>query len=97
MARRSSIFLLARIRRPGPRAWDDAFAYAEEKGVVVVASAGNRGSGITQVGAPATIPGVLTVGGVDRQREASKGSFDSGYFYWCDGAEQRYDCCRTGE
>ena len=40
-----------------PKSWDDAFAYAEEKGVVVVASAGNRGSGITQVGAPATIPG----------------------------------------
>ena len=43
-----------------------------------VASAGNRGSGITQVGAPATIPGVLTVGGVDRQREASKGSSTQG-------------------
>lgn len=61
-----------------PKGWDDAFAYAEEKGVVVVASAGNRGSGITQVGAPATIPGVLTVGGVDRQREASKGSSTQG-------------------
>ena len=46
--------------------------------MVVVASAGNRGSGITQVGAPATIPGVLTVGGVDRQREASKGSSTQG-------------------
>ena len=61
-----------------PKSWDDAFAYAEEKGVVVVASADNRGSGITQVGAPATIPGVLTVGGVDRQREASKGSSTQG-------------------
>ena len=61
-----------------PKSWDDAFAYAEEKGVVVVASAGNRGSGITQVRAPATIPGVLTVGGVDRQREASKGSSTQG-------------------
>jgi len=61
-----------------PKSWDDAFAYAEEKGVVLVASAGNRGSGITQVGAPATIPGVLTVGGVDRQREASKGSSTQG-------------------
>ena len=61
-----------------PKSWDDAFAYAEEKGVVVVASAGNRGSGITQVGAPATIPGVLTVGGVERQREASKGSSTQG-------------------
>ena len=32
---------------------------------VVVAAAGNRGSGTTQVGAPATMPGVLTVAGVD--------------------------------
>ena len=30
------------------------------------------------MGAPATIPGVLTVGGVDRQREASKGSSTQG-------------------
>ena len=49
-----------------PESWDEAFLYAEEKDVLVVASAGNRGSGLVQVGAPATIPGVLTVGGVGR-------------------------------
>ncbi|MET0303297.1 MAG: S8 family serine peptidase, partial [Microbacteriaceae bacterium] len=51
--------------------WDDAFLYAYENDVVVVVAAGNRGSGTTRVGAPATIPGVLTVGGVDPQGKAS--------------------------
>ncbi len=51
--------------------WDDAFLYAYEHDVVVIAAAGNRGSGTNRVGAPATIPGVLTVAGVDRQGKAS--------------------------
>lgn len=54
-----------------PSSWDDAFQYAFSHDVVVVAAAGNRGSGTTEVGAPATIPGVLTVAGVDRQGKAS--------------------------
>jgi membrane-anchored mycosin MYCP len=54
-----------------PESWDDAFLYAFEHDVVVVVAAGNRGSGTTRVGAPATIPGVLTVGGVDRNGKAS--------------------------
>ena len=54
-----------------PVSWDDAFLYAQEHDVVVVAAAGNRGSGTTQVGAPATMPGVLTVAGVDARGEAS--------------------------
>lgn len=54
-----------------PQSWDDAFLYAVENDVVVVAAAGNRGSGTTVVGAPATMPGVLTVAGVDRQGKAS--------------------------
>ena len=54
-----------------PTSWDDAFLYAAQHDVVVVAAAGNRGSGTTQVGAPATMPGVLTVGGVDRNGAAS--------------------------
>ncbi len=53
------------------RSWDDAFMYAFEHDVVVVAAAGNRGSGTGVVGAPATIPGVLVVGGVDPQGRAS--------------------------
>nr|BFF14822.1 hypothetical protein GCM10025699_61250 [Microbacterium flavescens] len=54
-----------------PTSWDDAFLYAMENDVVVVAAAGNRGSGTTEVGAPATMPGVLTVAGVDRSGTAS--------------------------
>jgi len=51
--------------------WDDAFLYAFEHDVVVVVAAGNRGNGTSKVGAPATIPGVLTVAGVDPQGHAS--------------------------
>lgn len=54
-----------------PESWDDAFLYAAEQNVVVVAAAGNRGSGTVEVGAPATMPGVLTVAGVDRSGSAS--------------------------
>jgi subtilisin family serine protease len=54
-----------------PESWDDAFLYAFENDVVVVVAAGNRASGTTRVGAPATIPGVLTVAGVDPQGNAS--------------------------
>ncbi|SDJ90391.1 type VII secretion-associated serine protease mycosin [Cryobacterium psychrotolerans] len=54
-----------------PESWDSAFLYAFEHDVVVVAAAGNRGSGTTEVGAPATIPGVLAVAGVNRNKTAS--------------------------
>lgn len=61
-----------------PQSWDDAFAYAEAKDVVIVAAAGNRKSGNEQVGAPATIPGVLAVGGLDRDGSASVDSSSQG-------------------
>lgn len=51
--------------------WDKAFLAAEEAGVLIVAAAGNRGSGTTSIGAPATIPGVLAVGGVTRSGRVS--------------------------
>lgn len=51
--------------------WDDAFLHAFENDVVIVVAAGNRGSGTDVVGAPATIPGVLAVGGVDQEGKAS--------------------------
>lgn len=54
-----------------PESWDEAFLHAMEHDVVVVAAAGNRASGTVEVGAPATMPGVLTVGGVDANGQAS--------------------------
>ncbi|MFK4729968.1 S8 family serine peptidase [Agromyces mediolanus] len=62
---------LTRNTRDWPESWDAAFMHAFEHDVVIVAAAGNRGSGTTEVGAPATIPGVLTVAGVDREGNAS--------------------------
>ncbi|HSO90310.1 MAG TPA: S8 family serine peptidase [Arthrobacter sp.] len=61
-----------------PQSWDAAFLYAEQKDVVIVAAAGNRGGGNVQVGAPATIPGVLTVAGLDRNGTASIDSSSQG-------------------
>lgn len=60
------------------KSWDDAFLYAFEHDVVVVVAAGNRGSGTSIVGAPATIPGVLTVGGVDQTGTASRAASTQG-------------------
>ena len=61
-----------------PQSWDAAFLYAEQKDVVIVAAAGNRVGGNVQVGAPATIPGVLTVAGLDRKGVASTDSSSQG-------------------
>jgi type VII secretion-associated serine protease mycosin len=61
-----------------PQSWDDAFLYAMENDVVVVAAAGNRGSGTDVVGAPATMPGVLTVAGVDERGMASEDASSQG-------------------
>jgi subtilisin family serine protease len=60
------------------RGWDEAFEYAFDKNVVVVVAAGNRGSGTDRVGAPATIPGVLAVGGVDPSGAASNSASTQG-------------------
>ncbi|WP_232082166.1 S8 family serine peptidase, partial [Arthrobacter sp. SO5] len=61
-----------------PQSWDAAFLYAEQNDVVIVAAAGNRLGGNVQVGAPATIPGVLTVAGLDRKGNASIDSSSQG-------------------
>ena len=62
---------LTRNSSDWPESWDEAFLYAFDHDVVVVAAAGNRASGTDQVGAPATIPGVLVVAGVDKNAKAS--------------------------
>lgn len=58
--------------------WDTAFEYAFDHDVVVVVAAGNRGSGTDRVGAPATIPGVLAVGGVNPAGTASNDASTQG-------------------
>lgn len=62
---------LASSEQDWPETWDEAFLHAEEQDVVVVVAAGNRASGSDVVGAPATIPGVLTVAGLDEDGTAS--------------------------
>ncbi len=69
---------LGSTRPEWPVSWDRAFKYAEDNDVVVVAAAGNRAGGMNQVGAPATIPGVLTVAGIDREGKASVDSSTEG-------------------
>lgn len=44
--------------------WDEAFAYAFEHDVVVIACVGNRSQGARKAWAPATVPGVVGVGGL---------------------------------
>lgn len=61
-----------------PESWDEAFLHAAENDVLVVASAGNRGSGHMSAGAPATIPGVLTVAGLDEDRNISQDASTQG-------------------
>lgn len=55
-----------------PKSWDRAFQRAEDNDVLVVAAAGNRISGQWSVGAPASIPGVVTVAGVTEEEEISQ-------------------------
>ena len=69
---------LTRNTRDWPESWDRAFSYAAANDVVVIAAAGNRGSGTVAVGAPATMPGVLTVGGVDQDGLASDSASSQG-------------------
>ncbi|GAA1103100.1 S8 family peptidase [Nesterenkonia jeotgali] len=61
-----------------PESWDEAFLYAEQNDVLVVAASGNRASGHLSVGAPATIPGVIAVAGVDESRRISADSSSQG-------------------
>lgn len=62
-----------------PKSWDEAFGYAFDNDVVIVAAVGNREDGTEQVSAPATIPGVIAVAGVDKQAQASQLSSISGF------------------
>lgn len=62
---------VSRASRNWPASWDDAFLYAMEKDVVIVAASGNKLDGLSSPTAPATIPGVISVTAVDREGNAS--------------------------
>lgn len=49
-----------------PSSWDEAFKYAYEKDVLVVACVGNASQGATQAWSPSTVPGVIGVGGLGK-------------------------------
>lgn len=70
---------LTRNSTSWPVSWDEAFQYAFDNDVVIVAAVGNRVDGTEQVSAPATIPGVIAVAGVDKQAKASELSSASGF------------------
>lgn len=63
---------LSRNSQSWPTSWDEAFNYAFENDVIVVAAAGNRTDGSGRPSAPATIPGVIAVGGVDRDLQPAE-------------------------
>ena len=63
---------VSRASRNWPASWDEAFLYAMEKDVVIVAASGNKLDGQNSPTAPATIPGVISVTSVDREGNASK-------------------------
>ncbi|GAB3047807.1 S8 family peptidase [Sediminivirga luteola] len=50
-----------------PESWDEAFQYAMDKDVLIIACVGNRRQGAEQAWSPSTMPGVLGVGGLDRE------------------------------
>ena len=62
---------LSRNSAVWPKSWDEAFSYAFENDVVVVAASGNRTDGSARPSAPATMPQVIAVGGVDKSGLAS--------------------------
>jgi subtilisin family serine protease len=70
---------LTRNATTWPTIWDEAFSYAFENDVVIVAAVGNRSGGAEQASAPATIPGVIAVAGVNKNAEPSSTASTSGY------------------
>jgi subtilisin family serine protease len=75
--------------------WDKAFLKAEKAGVLIVAAAGNRGNGTTSIGSPATIPGVLAVGGVTRSGKVSSFASTPGSTIGVVAASQRLATSNT--
>jgi type VII secretion-associated serine protease mycosin len=70
---------LTRNSTDWPKSWDRAFTYAFENDVVVVAAVGNKIEGTGAISAPAAIPGVIAVAGVDRDKKPSRDYSVSGF------------------
>ena len=62
---------LSRDSRTWPKSWDRAFSYAFEKDVVIVAASGNKVGEASKPSAPATMPGVVAVGGLSKTGEGA--------------------------
>jgi subtilisin family serine protease len=69
---------LSRNSSSWPRSWDKAFLYAFDNDVVIVAASGNESDGAYRPAAPATIPGVISVTGLNQSLRASRLSGTSG-------------------
>ena len=70
---------LSRNAQTWPASWDAAFLHAFENDVVIVAASGNELTGNALPGAPATIPGVISVTGVDQDFVSQPVAGASGY------------------
>lgn len=57
-----------------PESWDKAFAYAYSKDAVVIACVGNRSQGAKRAWSPATVPGVIGVGGLAKSGKVASSS-----------------------
>ncbi|GLZ12090.1 hypothetical protein Acsp04_23250 [Actinomadura sp. NBRC 104425] len=67
----------------GSSSEENAIRYALDRGVVLIASAGNDGSGANRKNFPAAYPGVIAVGAVDRRMRIWKDSNRHSYVEVC--------------
>ncbi|WP_051468245.1 S8 family peptidase [Actinomadura oligospora] len=67
----------------GDSSEEDAIRYAQSKGVVLIASAGNDGAGANRKNFPAAYPGVIAVGALDRDMHQWKDSNRRSYVAVC--------------
>ena len=89
---------LSRNSKNWPKSWDRAFSYAFENDVLIVAASGNRLGEISNPTAPATIPGVVAVGGVSRDRVGAQFASTTGISLAVTApAEQLYGSFPGGE
>lgn len=89
---------LSRNSKNWPKSWDSAFSYAFENDVLIVAASGNRLGEISNPTAPATIPGVVAVGGVSRDRVGAQFASTTGISLAVTApAEQLYGSFPGGE